>query len=92
MTTPPTNSQSSAPKIDPKAFGATVVRYVVPIIVGLTVSQATKIGFHLDPTQAYAYVAPAVATGYSALAHFLEAKFPILKKVLGADKPVTLTK
>jgi len=82
----------SAPKIDPKALGATVVRYVVPIIVGLTVSQATKIGFHLDPTQAYVYVAPVVATGYNTLAHFLETKFPTFKKILGASKPVSLTK
>lgn len=92
MTTPQTNSPLSAPKIDPKAVSATVIRYVVPALVGLAVSVAAKVGFKLDATQAYAYIAPAVATGYSTLAHVLEAKFPVLNKVLGASKPASLTK
>lgn len=88
------NETPSAPtlKVDPKAVQATVIRYAVPTLVGVAVSLAAKAGFSLSPTQAFGYIAPAVGTAYSALAHVLEAKFPVLKHILGAAKPDTLTK
>lgn len=95
MTTPSTPQSvptTSAIKVDPKAIQATVIRYAVPTLVGLAVSTAAKAGFSIDASQAYGIVAPAVATAYSGLAHFLEAKFPVLNRILGAQKPATLTK
>jgi hypothetical protein len=82
----------TTPTIDPKAITAEITRYVIPALVGLLVSVATKVGFNLSPTQAYAIVAPAVATGYSTLAHALEAKYPALRRILGAVKPASITK
>lgn len=95
MTTLPTNpspTPNAKPVIDPKALGATVTRYVVPALVGLLVSWGAKAGFTLTTTQAYAYVAPAVATAYSTALHFAEAKVPALGWLLGAKRPATLTK
>ena len=93
MTTLPTNpNPSQKPVIDPKALGATVVRYVVPAIVGLLVSWASKAGLSLTTTQAYAYVAPVVATAYSTALHFAEAKVPALGLLMGAKRPKSLTK
>lgn len=86
-----TTSTASA-VIDPKALGATFARYVVPAIVGLLVSWAAKVGFTLTSTQAYAYVAPAVAAVYSTALHFAEAKVPALGLLLGAKRPAKLTK
>jgi uncharacterized membrane protein (DUF441 family) len=83
---------NTSPTIDPKALGATVTRYVVPAIVGLLVSWAAKAGFTLTSTQAFAYVAPAVATAYSTGLHFAEAKVPALGILLGAKRPASLVK
>ena len=95
MTTQPTNTASPAatkPAVDPRALGATVIRYVVPAIVGVLISLAAKVGFKLTPTQAYAYVAPAVATAYSTAIHFAEAKVPALGILMGAKRPASITK
>ena len=88
------NETPSAPtlKVDPKAVQAAVVRYAVPTLIGVAVSLAAKAGFSLSPTQAFGYIAPAVGTAYSALAHVLEAKFPVLKRVLGSPRPASYTK
>lgn len=91
MTTQPT-PQSSPIKIDPKAIQATVIRYVVPTLVGVLVSLAAKAGFSLSPAQTFGIVAPAVGTVYSTVAHYLEVKVPALSRLLGATKPATLTK
>jgi len=85
-------SNTSLPTIDPKALGATVTRYVVPAIVGVLVSWAAKAGFSLTSTQAFAYVAPAVATAYSTAIHFAEAKVPALGVLLGAKRPASVAK
>lgn len=94
MTTQPTPSTPtpSPVKVDPKAVQATVIRYAVPALVGIAVSLAAKAGFSLSPTQAFGYIAPAVGTAYSTLAHILEAKVPALKFILGASKPTAITK
>lgn len=83
---------NNAPIIDPKAVSAALVRYAVPAIVGLVVSTAAKHGLNINATDAYAYVAPAVATIYATVAKALEAKFPALRFLLGAQKPESLTK
>jgi hypothetical protein len=93
MTNPSTaTSPTTKPVVDPKALGATVARYVVPAVVGLLVSWAAKVGFTLTSTQAFAYVAPAVATAYSTVLHFAEAKVPALGLLMGAKRPASLTK
>lgn len=79
-------------KVDPKAVQAAVIRYAVPTLVGVAVSLAAKAGFSLSPTQAFGYIAPAVGTAYSVVAHVLEAKFPVLKRVLGSPRPISYTK
>lgn len=89
MNTQPTPSTL---KVDPKALQATVIRYAVPTLVGVAVSLAAKAGFSLSPSQAFGIIAPAVGTVYSAVAHVLEAKFPVLKRILGAEKPASITK
>ena len=87
------NTQTNpTPSVDPKSVGASAVRYLVPTLVGILVSLAAKAGFSLSATDAYGIVAPAVATAYSALAHYLEVKFPALSRVLGAQKPASMTK
>ena len=85
-------TDNTTPIIDPKAVSAALVRYAVPAIVGLVVSYGAKAGLKIDATQAYAVVAPIVATAYATLAKVLEAKFPVLNRLLGAQKPPSLVK
>jgi hypothetical protein len=87
--TPATTTNSV---VNPTALAATFVRYVVPAIVGVLISLAAKAGFSLSATQAYAYVAPAVAAVYSTGIHLLEEKIPALSFLLGAKRPATVLK
>ena len=87
-----TTDNSRPQSVDPKALGATATRYLVPALVGLLISLAAKVGLNLTQAQAYGYVAPAVATVYSTIGHYAEAKFPALSLMLGAKRPTTLTK
>jgi hypothetical protein len=90
MTSPsPTPAPTTKPAIDVQAYGKDVVRYVVPILVGYAVALATKAGFKLNPTTAYAQIAPVVASAYYAIVAFAEKKIPVLGRLLGAVKPTT---
>jgi len=91
-TDPSAEPTTSAPKVDPKAVQAAVVRYAVPALVGVAVALAAKAGFALSPQEALGIVAPIVGTVYSTLAHILEAKFPALKRVLGSPRPSSFIK
>mgnify|MGYP006269338901 CR=1 FL=1 len=87
MTSAPTPSTQGTSPIDVQAYGKDVVRYVAPLIVGYAVALAAKAGFKLNPTTAYAQVAPVVSAAYYALIALLEKRIPLLGRLLGAKKP-----
>jgi hypothetical protein len=84
--TPP-QEPTTRPVVDAKAYGKDVVRYVSPLVVGYAVTWAAKAGFRLNPTTAYAQVAPVVSAAYFAVVSFAETKIPVLGRCLGAIKP-----
>jgi hypothetical protein len=89
MTPAPTPSQgpTAKPPIDARAYGKELVRYVSPLVVGYAVTWAAKAGLKLNPTTAYAQVAPVVSAAYYAAISFAEKKIPVLGRLLGAVKP-----
>jgi hypothetical protein len=88
----PTPSPAPAPAINPKALIAEAVRWAVPYIVAFVIAIGVKVHYHVDPTVAYAYVTGGVGTVLTFVAHWLEAKFPGLNRLLGAKRPVSITK
>ena len=83
----PSQEPTTKPVIDAKAYGKDIVRYVSPLVVGYAVTYAAKAGFKLNPTTAYAQVAPVISAAYFAVISFAEKKIPILGRFLGAVKP-----
>jgi hypothetical protein len=72
-----------------------IVRTFVPIIVGFLLSVAVKYGFHLTSASLTVYVTFAITAVYTALAHYVETKWPWLGKYLvsaglTSKKPVYL--
>ena len=91
MTSLPTDpqAQTTKPVIDVQAYGKDVVRYIAPLVVGYAVALAANAGFKLNPTTAYAQVAPVISAAYFAIISFAEKKVPALGRLLGAKKPTT---
>ena len=87
---PPT--PAPGPTIDVKALIAEATRWVVPFIVAFLVAVAAKVNFHWSTADAYTYVTGIVGTVLTFVAHWLEAKFPGLNRILVAKRPVSLTK
>ena len=93
-TTPPTTAPTPpTPKPvtgDPmlNAFGADVVRFIVPTAVGIAVSVGAKAGFHITAADAYAKIAPAVSVGCFGIVRFIETKWPAAGRLLGTKNPL----
>ncbi|WP_242890832.1 hypothetical protein [Actinomadura litoris] len=69
---------------------AYVVRTLVPLLVGVVVGQAARIGLALDPTAVYAIVTPTTSLGYGAAARWVELHFPAMGRWLLALGLTTL--
>ena len=80
------------PAIDVAALIAEATRWVVPYIVAFVVAVAAKVNFHWSASDAYTYVTGVVGTALTFVAHWLEAKFPGLNRILVAKRPASLTK
>ena len=94
-TTPVTPAPSPAPAkpiINFSALGAEAIRWAVPYIVAALVAVGIKFNYHVDPTTTITYVTGGLGTGLTFVAHYLEAKFPALSRLLGAKRPASLTK
>lgn len=61
-----------------RAVGPSVIRTVVPIIVGVLLGWAAKIGLNLPEGAAAEIVTVAVSAGYYALARVLEQQWPTI--------------
>jgi len=59
-----------------------VIRTVVPILVGVIVGQAARLGIGLDEAAVYAVVTPVVTAVYAAVARWVEVRYPRLGRVL----------
>lgn len=59
------------------------VRALVPMLVGLVVAQAARIGLDLDEAAVTPVVAAIVAYGYAVVARWLEQRVPSLRVLLG---------
>jgi hypothetical protein len=71
-------------------LGLSVVRTVVPVLVGLLVSSLANIGATLDNATATVFVEAVVVAAYYAIARVLETKVaPAFGWLLGAPKPPT---
>lgn len=66
-----------------------LIRTIVPLIVGVLLGQAARAGLHLDPGLVTQLVTAAITTGYYALARAVEHQFPAVGKwLLGLGLPV----
>lgn len=61
---------------------ASIVRTLVPYIVGVLVAQAARVGMDLDPVAATSVVTVVVAGAYYSVARFLEKRWPVAGRVL----------
>lgn len=66
----------------PSQVQSWVLRTVVPLIVGLIIAYALKIGLHLTSPGVTVWVTSAVTAGYIALARYVEVKWPAVGKYL----------
>jgi hypothetical protein len=80
------------PVVNVQALIAEATRWAVPYIVAFVVALGVKFNTHLDATTVLAYVTGGVGTVLTFVAHWLEAKFPGLTRILGAKRPLSLTK
>jgi hypothetical protein len=70
-------------------LGTSVVRTIVPIVVGLVVALAAKAGLHLTSASVTPIIASGVGAAYYAAVRLLEQKWPALGVLLGsATQPV----
>lgn len=60
-----------------------IIRTIVPVIVGVIVGQAARIGFDLDAGAVTSIVTVVVAAAYHAIVRFLEERWPALGALLG---------
>jgi len=60
-----------------------LVRTLVPMLVGLVVALAARIGLDLDEAAVTPVVAAIVAYGYAVVARWLEQRVPSLRVLLG---------
>lgn len=58
-------------------IGASVVRTVVPIIVGVVVGGGLKVGLHLDSTLLTEVLTTVVGGGYYAVVRYLETRYSV---------------
>lgn len=63
-----------------------IIRTFVPVVVGVIVGQAARIGFDLDAGAVTAIVTVVVATVYHAAVRWLETRWPGLGVLLGWAK------
>jgi len=61
---------------------AYLIRTLVPLLVGVVVGQAARIGLDLDPAAVTAIITPAVALAYGVAARWVETRHPGLGRVL----------
>lgn len=61
---------------------ASIVRTVVPLIVGVVVGQAARLGLDLGPGAVTAIVTAVVGTVYYGLARLVEERWPAAGRVL----------
>jgi hypothetical protein len=66
----------------PNQVQSWVLRTVVPLIVGLIIAYALKLGLHLTSPSVTVWVTSAVTAGYIALARYVEVKWPAIGKYL----------
>lgn len=55
---------------------ASIIRTVVPVVVGIILGQAARVGLDLDPGAVTSIVTAAATTVYYALGRFVETEFP----------------
>lgn len=66
----------------PSQVQAWVVRTLVPLIVGLIIAFALKLGLHLTDPSVTVWVTSLVTAAYIALSRFVEVKWPAVGKFL----------
>lgn len=60
-----------------------IIRTLVPLIVGVIVGQAARIGLELDPVAVTTIVTPAATLAYAYAARLLEQHIPAARVLLG---------
>ncbi len=63
-------------------MGASIIRTLVPVIVGVILAQALKIGLNLPEGAVTDIVTVVLTTGYYALARLIEQRWPWLGRIL----------
>lgn len=63
-----------------------IIRTVVPVVVGSILAVLAKRGFDLDQAEINSWLIPTVISGYYAIVRTLEAKYPNLGWLLGVPK------
>ncbi|TDD88346.1 hypothetical protein [Actinomadura rubrisoli] len=61
---------------------AYLIRTLVPLLVGVIVGQAARVGLDLDPTAVYAIVTPAATLVYGLVSRWIELHVPAAGRVL----------
>lgn len=59
-----------------------IIRTVVPLVVGVILGQAARIGLGLDPGAVTSIVTAVLGAGYYAIVRVLEAQFPAIGRWL----------
>ncbi len=59
-----------------------LLRTLTPLLVGVIVGQAARVGLALDEAAVYAVVTPAVTAVYAAAARWVEVRYPRAGRVL----------
>ncbi|KWW97386.1 hypothetical protein LI90_4358 (plasmid) [Carbonactinospora thermoautotrophica] len=73
---------------DPRSLWLSVVRTYAPILAGLIVAWAARVGVHLDDASALSVVTALGAGGYYLLARLVEQHWPAAGRwLLGAAQP-----
>lgn len=69
-----------------------IIRTVVPAIVGTIVAQALKAGIDIDGTAVSSALTPVAIGGYYALVRWAETRWPKAGMLLGVPRPPSYTK
>lgn len=68
-------------------FGSSIIRTVVPIVVGWVIAVGLKAGLHLDANAVTSVIYPLVAGVYYTVVRFLETRRSSFGWLLGLAKP-----
>jgi hypothetical protein len=68
-------------------LGKSIVRTIVPVIVGLIIAGLARIGLDLAPDQIGVWLDGLVVSGYYAVLRLLESKVPAFGWLLGLPAP-----